>query len=83
MGGSDPRKKQTTIIQGERGKLALSNKRKSVPLKVTVKDPNNSDNKNNDEEQVEQIVQIWLLVIKNSYSKFPHFGSFFCFQIST
>ena len=54
MGGSDPRKKQTTIIQGEKGKLALLRKRKSVPLKVAVKDPNNGDDDDNDEDQGKQ-----------------------------
>ena len=53
MGRSDPRKKQTTIIQGERGKLALSKKRKSVPSKVVVKDPNDGDN-DDDKEQESQ-----------------------------
>ena len=54
MGGSDPKKKQTTIIQGEKGKLALLRKRKSVPLKVTVKDPNEGDDDDNNDDHGKQ-----------------------------
>ena len=54
MGGYDPRKNQTTIIQGDKGKLALSMKRKSVPSKVTVKDPNHGVDYDNSEEQGSQ-----------------------------
>ena len=50
MSRSEQKKKQTTIIQGERGKLALSKKRKSVPSKVAVKEPDNDD----DEEEESQ-----------------------------
>ena len=54
MGGSNLRKKQTTIVQGEKGKLALSRKRKSVPSKVAVKDPNDGDDDDDDNDQGKQ-----------------------------
>ena len=54
MGGSDPRKKQTTIIQGDKGKLALLRKRKLVPSKVALKDPNYGDDDDDSEDQGKQ-----------------------------
>ena len=54
MGRSDQKKKQTTIIQGERGKLALSKKRKLVPSKVVVKDLSNGDDDNDEQEEESQ-----------------------------
>ena len=54
MGGSKQKKKQTTIIPGEKGKLALSSKRKSVPSKVVVKDLNDSNDDDDEEEEGSQ-----------------------------
>ena len=56
MGGSDPRKKQTTIIQGEKGKLVLAKKRKSVSSKVAIKDPDD-DGDDDDNRQGKQLPQ--------------------------